>query len=82
MKHHLKLQKDKHPLWHRFACANCGEVVRITTGETRLLLKGEWRFGYDFLPPCSPVVPEVKLSRAARERRMKQYSDCNLGEQK
>ena len=82
MKHRFKLQKKKHPLWHFFVCANCGEVVRTTKGETRLLLKGEWRFIDDFLPPCSPVVPEVKPSRAARERRTKQYSDCNLGEQK
>ena len=53
MKHAFKLQEIDHPLWHRFMCTNCGEVVRIGKGEMRRLLDGTWRFSPDFLPPCS-----------------------------
>ena len=53
VKHRLKLQTGNQPLWHRFACANCGDVVRISKYEMRRLLKGNWSYFEDFLPPCS-----------------------------
>lgn len=73
MKHNFKLHENKYPFWQLFVCANCGEVLRIGKWEMRRLLKGQWIYVKDFLPPCSPRVPEVKPSRADRERRMKGY---------
>ena len=53
MKHAFKLQENNHPLWHLFVCTKCGEYVRISKYEMRRLMKGNWSYGYDFLPPCS-----------------------------